>query len=391
MDVSRLKQLIEQGCENEYLDFKLQFHGNKAELLHDILCLANNTQFQDAYLLFGINDNGQIVGVENHQNRLNSANIHDFLNGNRAKFFNNVAPDITVFTFQYSGHEIDVLQIKSTFNLPYFLIEPYHEDNKTVRSGHVYSRTGDRNTPIDQYASPSQVETLWKKRFFLLEKPYEKFLKYLDDLSNWKLDKQRNRGFVRYYYEPEPSFIVEDSIDYEDDELLPTYQAQPYGVTSIFRGSYRCIANNVVVESGDLYFIDDGKGVFPETEYHTFKNCPSSWFVLSMDYYLMDSSKYKLLSLFNDKENGRLSYGLQLFYNQTLFFSSEIEKDEFIFEVNKNIHHIIAIVEKLSNIDFNNAEYDREKHDQFRIHTGQVLKKMQKELQLIRLMKNETS
>lgn len=65
MDIDRLEQLIEHGYENDCLDFKEQFHENKAELLHDILCLANNTQFQNAYILFGIDDKRVTTGVEN--------------------------------------------------------------------------------------------------------------------------------------------------------------------------------------------------------------------------------------------------------------------------------------------------------------------------------------
>ena len=34
--------LIDSKMEGEYWDFKLDFHDNKAELLHDILCMANN-------------------------------------------------------------------------------------------------------------------------------------------------------------------------------------------------------------------------------------------------------------------------------------------------------------------------------------------------------------
>lgn len=391
MEIERLRRLIEQGCENEYLDFKKQFHENKAELLHDILCLANNTQFQDAYLVFGIDDSGQIVGVENHKNRLNSANIHDFLNSNRSKFFNYEEPSIEVFTLQYSGHEIDVLKIKSTFHMPSFLIECYSDGKVRVRSGHVYSRTGDRNTPIDQFASPSVVETLWKKRFFLLEKHYDRFYIYLNDLSNWKMERRHKDQIVRYYYEPEPTFIVETTIDFEDREFLPYYQSYPNSLTSIYRGSYNCIANQVVIESGDLYFINDAKSVFPETEYYTFQYSPSSNLVLSMDYYLKDSIKFRLLSLLNREVDGHFGHGLLSFLDQTLIFSSENEVAEFIAEVKKNIKGIVTKVEKSSEIGFNNAPYDPRNHDKFRIHTGLVLKKMHHDLQIRKLENNDGS
>jgi len=382
MDIIRLRNLIEQSIENEYLDFKIQFHENKAELLHDILCLANNTQFQDAYLVFGIDDSGQIVGVENHKIRLNSANIHDFFNNNRLKFFNNDIPEVDVITLNDSGHDIDVLEVKSSFNVPYFLTKHYQDDKITVRSGHVYSRTGSRNTPIDQCVSPDQTIKLWKKRFGLLELPIDKFLILLNDLSNWKTEQLQNENAIRFYYGPEPMLIVEQTIDFEDRDSLPNYQAQPYGLTSLYKGSYKCIANQVVIESGDLYYIDNTKSIFPETKYYPFRNTPSYNLVLSMDYYLENTIRFKLLPLFNPNRDDFTNLGLGMFFNQTLVFSSQNEVNNYKNYVKEHIQDVIRQVEESSKIDFKDAPYDRRKHDIFRIHTGRVLKEIHRNLHL---------
>src|SRR5690606_36163159 len=136
------------------------------------------------------------------------------------------------------GHVIDVLEIKSTLKVPYFLTECYKDGKIMVRSGHIYTRSKDRNTPINQCASPDQTIKLWEKRFGRLENHLVKFLIYLDDLPNWKSEKLWSENQFRYYYEPEPIFTIERTINFEDTGSLPSYQAQPYGISSMYRGSY---------------------------------------------------------------------------------------------------------------------------------------------------------
>ena len=64
--------LIDSRMEGEYWDFKLDFHKNKASLLHDILCMANNLTPYDGMIIFGVQDRTfEIVGVEGNENRRN--------------------------------------------------------------------------------------------------------------------------------------------------------------------------------------------------------------------------------------------------------------------------------------------------------------------------------
>lgn len=62
--VSNTLKLIKTHKEDYYYDFKEKWHEHKADLLHDILCLANNTQNRSAFLIFGINDSLEIVGLK---------------------------------------------------------------------------------------------------------------------------------------------------------------------------------------------------------------------------------------------------------------------------------------------------------------------------------------
>lgn len=75
-----IETLIQTGREDDWWDFKECYHEDKASLLHDIICLANNRANKDAYLIFGVQDKTfNIMGVENDTNRKNQQNIVDFL------------------------------------------------------------------------------------------------------------------------------------------------------------------------------------------------------------------------------------------------------------------------------------------------------------------------
>lgn len=62
--------LINLKSEGDYWDFKEQHHSNNSDLLHDIICMANNRVDKDAYIIYGIRDKTfDIIGVENDENR----------------------------------------------------------------------------------------------------------------------------------------------------------------------------------------------------------------------------------------------------------------------------------------------------------------------------------
>ena len=102
--------LIESRHEGSYWDFKQEYHQNKANLLHDIICLANNLDDRDAYIIFGVADNGEILGVENDENRKNQENFITFLRDK--SFSEGYRPSIEYTLIKWNNHEIDVLTIK---------------------------------------------------------------------------------------------------------------------------------------------------------------------------------------------------------------------------------------------------------------------------------------
>ncbi len=60
MIAEKVSELIKQKREGAYWDFKQEWHSNKASLLHDILCMANNLVDEDAFIIA----NPQLFGLE---------------------------------------------------------------------------------------------------------------------------------------------------------------------------------------------------------------------------------------------------------------------------------------------------------------------------------------
>lgn len=163
---TNIKELINSKREDDYWDFKEQWHDNKSALLHDIICLANNRVDRDAYLIFGVRDKTyEIIGIENDLNRKNQQKIIDFLKS--IPFVSGIRPSIEVKTIMIENHELDILIVKNSYDTPYFLLKDYNDKGKIVRRYSIYTRVKDTNTPKDSIADINQIEFLWKRRFHL--------------------------------------------------------------------------------------------------------------------------------------------------------------------------------------------------------------------------------
>ena len=137
-------EFINSRRETDFYDFKQSWEEEdtkdnrkdpKSDLLHDIICMANNKHIGDSYIIFGIEDKTyNIVGVENDKNRKNQQQIIDFLKDK--KFESGIRPQIEIKTIEVSNHQIDVLIIKDTTDTPYYLTERYNQ----VEAYHIYTR-----------------------------------------------------------------------------------------------------------------------------------------------------------------------------------------------------------------------------------------------------------
>lgn len=148
--------LINNQGEKYFYDYKREFHTNNEDLLHDILCLSNNTENCDAYLIFGVTDDYEVVGISE---KLKSHEILDFLKSKN--FAGDHMPDVEIKNLYYLHNIIGVIICKSSKFVPFFLTERY----KGVNEYQIYTRVGDTNTPKNQNANYADIEKLWRIHF----------------------------------------------------------------------------------------------------------------------------------------------------------------------------------------------------------------------------------
>ena len=223
--------LINRKQEGGYWDFKQQWHENKAELLHDIICLANNLENHDAYLIFGVEDKTcKIIGVSKDANKRDTVDIVNLLRS--SSFVGDIRPMARVETITIKGKELDVLVVENSHSTP-FRLEKYYSDSNTNDKGEqntkivwarsTYTRVQDTNTPINMIADPDKEEKLWRKRFHIDEPIYDKLLYYLSKPDDWikiGLHGEDARDVYNYQYSIEYSI---EMIDNYYEELHDNY------------------------------------------------------------------------------------------------------------------------------------------------------------------------
>ena len=214
-----IQELIELHAEGDYWDFKQQWHSNNADLLHDIICMANSLANRDCYIIIGVEDGSyNVLGVDD-ENRKNQQNVIDMLRQKPA-WAGGYIPEVYVKTISIADKKIDVVVVKQSDNTPFYLLEDYKKEGQSIFKGAIYTRKGDTNTPKTGTADLHDTELLWKRRFGLLYNPSQRAKFYLKDLDNWEsaegeTDKSgREDSFV--FYRPDPDYTV--YFVYEDDK-----------------------------------------------------------------------------------------------------------------------------------------------------------------------------
>lgn len=111
---TEVRQLIGLQQEGEYWDFKKEWHQNKADLLHDIICMANNLSNQDGLIIIGVDEENDysICDVINDPNRRKTQDIVSFLR--EKKFAGGIRP--TAYELCNSG-EFKIVRIGRTIRI----------------------------------------------------------------------------------------------------------------------------------------------------------------------------------------------------------------------------------------------------------------------------------
>lgn len=314
----RVIEYISLRHEGETWDFKRQWYDNedhgKANLLHDIICMANTIEDEDGLIIIGVDEeNGYAIrDVAVDGNRRDTLKMVQFLQDK--PFDGGVRPDVQVESLIVDGKIIDVIIVNNSTNVPFYL----NKENQKVKAYHIYTRVGDSNTPVDRSADRDRAEALWKKRFGIGKDALQKFRIYLKDVNGWEsIDGQQT-----FFYKTFPEFRIE----IERDEDRCGYEYYCFNQLDSHVGWYfirlKCHETEINKTSG----ISLNRGNF-------FAAVPSDAVQSGSDYiycYVKETLQYDLMRFCLSKMTDT-DYDSKARWNECmLVFKSENEKEDFI-------------------------------------------------------------
>lgn len=286
-----ISDLLLIGYEGGYWDYKSDYPATSEDKLHDIICMANNLEDRDAYLIYGANDDGTVCGIENSSKRCVTADFIKFLRDKN--FAGGFIPQVEMHTLKIDGHEIDVLVILRGNHTPYYLQNDFGKDpqhSKRIRAGAIYTRTADMNTPRDKTASIEHTEYLWRKHFGYDLRPAQRFEFLLEDYVGWSETNWDNCRQSYHKDYPEYKIVVGESKDgretlsyFYDDESMP-------------QATLSLEYFSTVLYETELWYMDLGRCIIPKPEWR---------FMIGKGlyyYFLKDSINGRILGLFTKGE-----------------------------------------------------------------------------------------
>jgi hypothetical protein len=317
----RIKKLIDSKSEGDYWDFKQEWYKENERLLHDILCFANTVHDRDCYLIIGVSDTGEILGV-GEENRMKQVSILDLLSN--TVFAGDNIPEIRLDTIKIEDKEIDILTIFNSYTVPYYLKSKSKRYNN-IREGYIYTRVGDKNTPISQNSSIQQIEMLWKKRLGLTQPPLTQIINRLENKLEWVQNEDTHYNI----YKPEFKLVEEYDGD-EYDRKKGEFYVYSQTNSKFSYKNLKIMCSETILKEFQLVVLDSGryKTPVPEWGYVGY----DEWGVnhkYTYKYYLKDSINYKLQQFFFDTGDSEEVYAKRKFDEVVLYYESEEEKSEF--------------------------------------------------------------
>ena len=315
-------QLVSLKQEGGYWDFKKQWHEKKSDLLHDIICMANNLHNRAAYIIIGIDEEHEyeVVDVSTDRNRRKKKKMVDFLKDK--KFAGGIRPLVHVEQICMHCGEIDVIVIENSYHTPFYLTDQF----EGVRANYIYTRIMDTNTPIDKSADINNVEYLWRKRFHLDEAPVDKFSHYLKDIDAWEPIQSHGMGHF-YKYVPEYTILCKkDSRDGYEYYLFGQVDTRPSWWLITLKYHQTAIGQFLGIS------LDGGRSfvVAPSRAYDLIDSGISD-----VGYYIQDDLGYRLLQFYHEKEMCE-KYSFRAYMRAVVVFKSEYEYRRFIECVRNN-------------------------------------------------------
>ena len=301
-----VREFFYQETEGEYWDFKEKpyfYEGQskeeknkkKNDLLHDIICMANNLSNRDAYIIMGIQDKPvKITGVKQFSNKWTQENYQDFLQN--LTWAGDMIPTVEFRTI--NNGDLDVLIIKKSNRVPFYVTKKYSK----VRENRIYVRKGSKNTAIDSQAEIGDIEKLFEFRFGLTPFPKERVINYITDHDHW-IEMKGNYETRSWYYEKFPEYTMELVDDPQNDELkAPVYaliQSNARTTWQILRLKY----HQTILLEFSSHYIDEYRGISVQPKYNflkLFDRMDSIKFPSMYYYYLYNSVEIELMCLLKE-------------------------------------------------------------------------------------------
>ena len=276
---------------------------------------------------------GKICGIEQDENRRTQQQIIDLIQSQKLKWAFGVYPSVELSTLFLEDHEVDVLIVKSTLDVPYYLTEDYsHAPEsrrpRTIKANYIYTRVCDTNTPIDKEATPYQVESLWRRRFGLDLSPLDQVKKKLMQRKDWESYEDDDTGDTVYYNKFSPEYTVRIRWQ-ERPSFYPFYS---YVQTNESTGFYMLYVmyHTTVLTNREMVSLDSGRYDTP---------APDRTFVYNRDnpieplykyrYFIRDSIEYCVQQFLYDSEDSEEEYAKRRFDAVVLYFNSRMEEELF--------------------------------------------------------------
>lgn len=317
-------ELISLKQEGSYWDLKKEWYevGKQADLLHDIICMANNLENRDAYIIIGIDEENEyrVNDMTNADNRKSTQMLVDFMRNK--KFAGGIRPRVMVEIMQLETGIIDIIVIKNGYSTPYVLEESY----QGVNANNIYTRVMDSNTPKNKTAEISHIEYLWKKRFRLLTTPLEQVFYYFLNKEDW-LDVPDDSSIIRQYYKYAPEYIIEycrcDDRDGYEYYLFSQTDSRPRWYNIYVKYHQTTLFSTIGIGlDGDRYFTNVPCTDFLFDDWRHEGN-------VSFKYYIKGTKEMILHDFFFDYDNHEAVYARERFEECILIFSSDAEKFNF--------------------------------------------------------------
>lgn len=313
-----IRNLISLKQEGGYWDFKKEWHNNHTDLLHDIICFANNLVNRDCYIIIGVNQENDysIEDVTYDTNRKTTQNLVDFLKDK--KFAGGVRPLVLVESIAIGGKTIDVIVIRNGYDTPYFLTESY----QGVFKNNIYTRVMDTNTPKPGSADVNHIEYLWKKRFRMLDTPLERFHYFLQKSDEWDNSPLEYEDMKFYRYAPEFRIVTEadDTRDGYEFYLFTQTDPRPHWYTTTL------YYHQTPIESFQELAMDGGRwcAIAPKRSTICEKGDYSTDTKPHYGYYIKGSLRYTLHLFLNGAEEEPYEY--KKYMELMLVFEDEEER-----------------------------------------------------------------